>query len=307
MRSKGIRDIRDKDYECIWMQARVVSQRFCRIDYNCPECRFDRIMKYVSQENRRLRHAGKLPGGKRGRIVSWKESLRSLPKAKRPCIHHMKDRIEFRTCTNDYRCGNCDFDQYFHDQYSVHAVVNPVEVLDINGFSIPQGYYFHHGHTWAKIEEGSTVRVGIDDFALRLMGPLDMVDAPLMGKEVWQDNADISVVRGKHQAKLLSPVSGVVTAINSRLRDQGSLANRDPYTEGWVMRVQPVRLRRDLRNLMINRETGGYLEEQVERLYKVIEDVAGPLAADGGYLGNDIYGSMPQLGWERLIDTFLHT
>ena len=49
------------------------------------------------------------------------------------------------------------------------------------------------------------------------------------------------------------------------------------------------------------------MERQVERLHQVIEDVAGPLAADGGYLGNDIYGNMPQLGWGRLTRIFLNT
>ncbi|MFC1869038.1 glycine cleavage system protein H [Thermodesulfobacteriota bacterium] len=307
---KSICDIKeslDKSLKCIWMQAGVVSRKYCKIDYNCPECRFDMVMRFVAHENILLKQAGKVPGGKRGKVVLWKERLRSLPVAKRPCIHHMKSRIEFRACTNEYRCGNCDFDQYFHDQYSVHAVVNPVDVLETRGFKIPQGYYFHHGHTWLKIEENSSVRVGVDDFALRLMGPLDRIEAPLMGKEVKQGRKDISAIRGRRKAKLLSPISGVVTAINTRLREEGSLANQHPYTDGWVMRIQPDRLRQDLKNLMINRETGDFIEGQVEQLYGVIEEVAGPMSTDGGDLGHDIFGGMPQLGWERLTNIFLQT
>jgi len=308
MNSKGMKRLSiDKNTDCIWMQAGVVSRKFCTIDYNCPECRFDRIMSYVAHENNILRQAGKAPEGKRGRMVHWKDKLGTLPVAKRPCIHHMKKRIDFRACTNEYRCGSCDFDQYFHDQYSVHAVVNPVDVLDTKGFKIPQGYYFHSGHTWVKIEEASSVRIGVDDFALRLMGPLDRIEAPLMGKEVKQGRADIIVFRGKHQAKLLSPISGVVTDINATLRERGSLANDDPYAEGWVMKVQPQSLRRDLKGLMINKETRNFLGGEVEQLYNVIEEVAGPLAADGGDLGDDIFGSMPQLGWDRLTRLFLHT
>jgi glycine cleavage system H lipoate-binding protein len=59
-------------------------------------------------------------------------------------------------------------------------------VLDIKGFRIPQGYYLHSGHTWIKVEESSTVRVGIDEFAQRLLGPFDRIEAPLLGKEVKQ-------------------------------------------------------------------------------------------------------------------------
>lgn len=297
----------NKSLECIWMQAGIVNRKYCRIDYNCPECRFDMVMRFAAHENRQLKQAGKVPAGKRGKIVLWKEKLRSLPAAKRPCIHHMKRRIEFRGCTNEYRCGNCDFDQYFHDQYSVHAVVSPVDVLETRGFRIPQGYYFHRGHTWLKIEENSSVRVGVDDFALRLMGPLDRIETPLMGKRVRQENKDITAVRGRHEAKMLSPVSGVVTAINIKLREDGRIANNNPYTDGWVMKVQPDSLRQDLKKLMINRETDDFMEGQVEELYRAIEELAGPMATDGGDLGHDIFGGMPQLGWERLTNMFLHT
>ena len=57
---------------------------------------------------------------------------------------------------------------------------------------------------------------------------------------------------------------------------------------------------------MINSETEGFLKQEVGRLYQVIEDTAS-LAADGGCLGDDIYGKMPEIGWGRLTKLFLHT
>ena len=197
--------------------------------------------------------------------------------------------------------------QYFDDQYSVYAVVSPVDVSSIKGFKVPQGYYFHRGHTWVKIEEALSIRIGIDDFALRMLGPLDRVIAPLLGKSVKQGRGDVEVFRGPHHAKVLSPVSGTITAVNSKLSHHGDLANRDPYSEGWVMIVHPENLRKDLKNLIIQAESRDFMDDQVELLYKEIEEVAGPLATDGGFLGNDIYGNMPQLGWDRLRINFLHT
>jgi glycine cleavage system H lipoate-binding protein len=219
----------------------------------------------------------------------------------------MKRRIDFRSCHQDYQCGNCEFDQYFNDQYSVHAVVRPIDVIDIKGFKIPHGYYLHRGHAWVKIEENDTVRVGLDDFALRLLGPLDRIEAPLMGKEVRRNRADISLSRGTNAAEILSPVSGVVTASNSELRDRGNLANQDPYTDGWVMCLHSTNLRQDLRELMIGEQASDYLDGEIERLFQVIEEEAGPLAADGGYLGDDIYGNLAPNVWKRLTRQFLHT
>jgi len=149
--------------------------------------------------------------------------------------------------------------------------------------------------------------VGLDDFALRLLGPLDRIDAPLIGKEVEQGRADILMNRGSNAAKVLSPVSGVVTAINPRLREEGNLANRDPYSEGWIARVHAGNLRQDLKNLMMGSETEDFIGEEVNHLYRLIEDEAGPLTADGGQLGDDIYGNLPQIEWRRLVKKFLHT
>jgi len=292
---------------CIWMQAGVVRRKLCEIDYHCETCRFDRSMRCAARENSRLRQQDQTPAGRRGRIVFWKDRLRELPSWKQPCLHHMKGRIDFRTCTHDYQCGNCEFDQYFSDQYTVHAVVRPVDVLDIKGFKIPHGYYLHRGHTWVKIEEGSTVRIGLDDFALRLLGPLDRIEAPLMGKELEQDRNDILLNRGSNTALVQSPISGVVTDINPELREKGNLANQDPYSQGWVMRLYSKNLRRDLKNLMIGEQAGQFLDGEIDCLYRVIEEEAGPLAADGGYLGDDIYGNLPQTSWQKLTRLFLHT
>ena len=292
---------------CIWMQTGVVRRKFCEIDYHCEACRFDRALRRTARENNRLRQKGEIPKGKSGRIVYWKDRLRELPAWKQPCLHHMKGRIDFRACTHDYQCGNCEFDQYFSDQYTVHAVVRPVDVLDVKGFKFPHGYYLHRGHTWVKIEEGSTVRIGLDDFALRLLGPLDRVEAPLMGKQVEQDRDDILLSRSSNTARVQSPISGVVTDINPELREKGNLANQDPYTRGWVMRLHSDNLRRDLKNLMIGEQAGEYLDDEIDRLYRVIEEEAGPLAADGGYLGDDIFGNLPKTSWQKLTRLFLNT
>ena len=292
---------------CIWMQAGVVKHKLCTMGYECTECHFDRALRRIASDNQRRRLQEEPPRGRRGAIVSWQEKLKLLPPWKRPCLHHLKNRIAFRACTDDYLCGKCDFDQYFNDQFTVFAVVRPVDVLDVKGVKLPQGYYLHRGHCWAKIEEDATVRIGLDDFALRVLGPLDRIEAPLIGKEFTQDTAAIALSRGAYSARALAPVGGVVTDVNPRLRERGSLANADPYTEGWVLRVHAGNLRQDLRRLMIGEQACGFLDQEIERLYQVIEEKAGPLATDGGHLGSDIFGHLPQLGWGALTAAFLHT
>jgi glycine cleavage system H lipoate-binding protein len=138
-----------------------------------------------------------------------------------------------------------------------------------------------------------------------MLGPLDEIHAPLVGKKVSREKKDILLKRNDHKAGVLSPVTGVVTALNTDLLSEGKKANSNPYTEGWIIKVYPDNLRDDLKKLMIGGEAEDYLEGQIDLLYKVIEEEAGPLAADGGQLGYDIFGSLPDTSWDRLAREFL--
>lgn len=292
---------------CLWMQAGVVRHKYCKISYDCTSCNFDKAMVRAAEENMAMIRNGQTPAAGRRNIVFWIDKLKELPLYKRPCIHHMKGRIDFKNCGHEYRCSNCEFDQYFYDQYTVHALMKPVEVLNVHGFKIPQGYYLHKGHAWVKIEEGPAVRIGLDDFALKLLGPLEIIEAPLVGKRMERNISQIVLKRGEKSAGVLSPVSGVVTDVNPRLREDGSLASKNPYTDGWVVRVHSESLRNELKDLYIGAESKEFMEDEVGSLYDVIEESGGLLSTDGGYLGDDIYGKLPGLDWRNLVKIFLKT
>jgi glycine cleavage system H lipoate-binding protein len=285
----------------------VVQKKRCNIDYACSSCAYDQVLRGVALENSRLRENGQQPKGKRGQILFWKEKMAERPFWWRPCIHSMKGRISFRGCNVDYNCNACEFDQYFADQFTVHTTVEPVDVLTVDGFRVPQGYYFHEGHSWMKVEEGGAVRVGLDDFAVRLFGTLDGIKAPLMGKRVARGRGDTTIHRDGQTAQVLSPVTGIVTAINPKVREQGNLVAGDPYGKGWIMQLHCDHLREDLKDLMMGVDAGAFLKSEADRLFEVINEEAGPLAADGGSLGQDIYGNMKELGWRRLVNLFLRT
>ena len=113
--------------------------------------------------------------------------------------------------------------------------------------------------------------------------------------------------RGDFTARVLAPVEGVVTEINPKLRDQGDRAAADPYGEGWVLRAYAPRLREDLRVLMIGDEAGAFMDREIAQLHQMIEEKTGPLATDGGQLASDVFGHLPQLGWQTLVGAFLRT
>ena len=289
---------------CLWAQAGVINKQDCDENYICESCKIDKDLNRQANENLRLRKMGKNPTGTCANVVHWREKMKEKPVGQQLCLHSMKGQIGSKNCINDYSCVNCDFDQFFHDQYAVHAVVRPIDVLDISGFKIPQGYYYHRGHTWAKIEEGSEVRIGIDDFTYHVLGPPDSIKTPLLGKELVQGESQITLKRGGNFVSFPSPVSGIITAVNHKLTEDGGLAHGSPYSDGWLVRVHATNLRKDLKNLSMGAETEETLSSDIERLYELIEATGQPLAADGGQLVDDLFGAMPELSWDQLVEQF---
>jgi glycine cleavage system H lipoate-binding protein len=287
------------------MQAGVVRHRSCRLDYACAACRFDWALDRQARRNLRERSSGRSPAGRRGAIVSWKERLRRLPPPRRPCLHHLKQRIGFKPCLQDYACATCEFDQFFCDHERVFARVRPVELFDIQGVRFPQGYYLHPGHGWASLAAGGAVRIGLDDFAHKVFGPPERIEAARIGQRVRPGGAAFTLCRGGRRAPVRAPVGGVVTAANAALAEGAQAASRDPYGAGWVLQVAADDLRRDLTGLKIGAAAARFLAAEVGRLERLIEARCGPLSADGGFLGPDLFGHLPQLGWARLARHFL--
>jgi len=91
------------------------------------------------------------------------------------------------------------------------------------------------------------------------------------------------------------------------VRETPGVANREPYGDGWLFLVRTPDVKTSIKPLMSDQQSIGWIRSEVDQLEHMIEEVAGPLAADGGYLAEDIFGNLPGLGWGRLTQTFLKT
>ena len=277
---------------CLWMQAGVVKFKSCDNYYDCTGCKYDHAMDQKVAK---------------GKQISWQDAMKRRPDLDRVCRHSLTGRIENRMCAYDYECGKCDFDQYFEDVWTTKAKSSPAEMMRIKGFDVPMGYYFHNGHAWARIESGGYIRVGLDDFAVKVLGEADALDLPLIGKELDQNKAGWGLKRKDNLADVLSPVDGVIMEVNSTVRENPKLANNEPYGDGWLFMVRTPDVKGTMKKLMVDQDSLNWINAEVSHLETMIEEVAGPLAADGGYLADDIYGNLPDLGWKNLTRTFLRT
>ncbi len=273
---------------CIWMQAGVVSKKNCTNYYDCTTCKYDAAMSKQAAA---------------GKHISWQDALRNRDSKDRTCRHALTGRADFRTCPMNYNCYKCDFDQLVEDTLSPGSGHAGLEMKDVKGFKIPNGYFFHSGHTWSCIDSGGFIRVGMDDFAFKVLGGPDGFDLPLTGQELNQDKAGWGIKRDQNLADILSPVNGVITKVNQNVKNP----EEAPYQDGWLFTVHNSDLKSAVKKLMADNDSEEWLDGEVTTLEGMIENVAGPLSADGGVLTRDVYGNLPSLGWNNLTNTFLRT
>lgn len=290
--------------QCLWMQAGVVPKKYCYTDYDCTVCRFGRILNRVCRQNRELLEQGITPPGKKGGLVFWKDRLKTQPLSRRPCIHHMKGKISFRTCARAYHCMDCEFDQYFEDHFKVHAVIQPMAYQAVDGVMLPAGYYLSAGHTWARIENQDSVRMGIDDFAARLLGKIDAASIPLMGQTVRQGRSGFSLFKKTLPIRFSSAVTGVITEFNPAITKDPGRITAAPYTDGWVCMVHCPDLKKDLKQLLFMEEGISFMAAQVKKLHDMLEEFTRMKAADGGHLVFGILDHVPATLRDRLIQSF---
>lgn len=287
--------------ECLWSKAGAVPPRLCHNAFDCLSCSFDKAMQ-------RKQKYGWLATGLDHPLeeMGLRERWLRTPPGERYCRHMLSGRVPFKLCINHYNCNKCAYDQMFDDEV-LSGPEGKVKLVTVAGFDLPANYYFHPGHAWARVEYGGKLRVGLDDFAARLFGPADEFRLPDLGMAVRGGGLELGFSRRGNQARAASPVEGVVVARNPEVLEKPFLAHDSPYGGGWLLLLEPTRLQRDLRGLLMGEESLDWMEHEAQRLADLITaDTGQRLAAMGGKVVPDVYGTVPSLEWNHLVKEFLN-
>jgi glycine cleavage system H lipoate-binding protein len=175
----------------------------------------------------------------------------------------------------------------------------------IDWFYLDDRYFYHQGHTWVKPEEGNLVKVGIDDFARKLVGDSVEWNLPEEGKQVHQGAKAWSVKVDGKSLSFLAPVSGHVVAINKKISRSEASLDQNPDEKDWLIQVRVPRLQAHLKNLLTGKLAHSWMQDTVEKLNHLMTADAVPVMQDGGLIKDGFLREVISQNWHEVAEEFL--
>lgn len=113
-------------------------------------------------------------------------------------------------------------------------------MAEVNGCNIPEDrYYWPEKHVWVSPEEGGSVKVGVTDVAQSLAKTIISALPKTAGRSTKRGRSLGTIESGKWVGPVTSPLTGEILETNPLLGADPSVINRDPYGDGWFVRLQP--------------------------------------------------------------------
>jgi len=177
----------------------------------------------------------------------------------------------------------------------------------VDWFHLVNDYYYHQGHTWIFPDKNNNVKVGIDDFAQKLIGEPTDLSLPKSGTALKQGERALKMQVDGKWIDFLSPLDGEVVEINEKVIQSPDILNRDPYHAGWLIKVRPERLPVTLNNLLHGKVARAWIEETVNKLSHIITGNSGVVLQDGGKITNGFIKELDGKEWDKIAAEFFLT
>jgi glycine cleavage system H protein len=134
--------------------------------------------------------------------------------------------------------------------------------MKVSKMDVRDGLWYTQEHEWARVEDNIAV-VGITDYAQKELRNVVFVELPKVGDKLTFQK-DLGYVEStKAVNAVLSPVSGEVIEVNSKLEESPELINSYPYGEGWMVKVKMSN--KDELNQLLNAREYSELMDHLEK------------------------------------------
>jgi glycine cleavage system H protein len=110
--------------------------------------------------------------------------------------------------------------------------------LKMEYMSIPGNLKYTSEHEWIRLE-GDVAFVGITSFAQGELGDIVFVEIETEGETLSKGETFGTIEAVKTVSDLFMPVGGQVIEVNQALESSPELVNKDPYGQGWLVKIAP--------------------------------------------------------------------
>ena len=119
--------------------------------------------------------------------------------------------------------------------------------MKIDHCIFPEGiFYDTENFVWANLNNDKTVTIGITAILASIAGRLSTIKLKEIGTELEKGKSVGTIESIKYFGVVRTPVRGSIAEINKDIINQPKLVNDFPYTEGWIMKINPSNLSKDL-------------------------------------------------------------
>ena len=140
-------------------------------------------------------------------------------------------------------------------------------------FAIPGGVFISEDHCWASMDQSGVVKIGIDDFAKKLIGKINNIEFPNLGMNIKKGQPLFSVSQGNRSITFGSPVSGQVSRINTILSRDLEALDITPYDNNWVCVIDADNLDNEIKQLKIGKSAVSFYQDDIDHLKDFINNV----------------------------------
>ena len=181
----------------------------------------------------------------------------------------------------------------------------------ISEVAVPADVFLDEGHTWVRVRPTGGTEIGVDSFAESLLGRIDGVVMPEVGKEVHRGDVLFALKQNNRRAAFASPVDGVVTHVDRELPWHPEMIHNNPFTEGWVCSIAPKNLARNLKMMRIAEEAKTWLKDEARKFQEFfaarpIENMQlGQVLQDGGQITGGVLEFTDDETWRQFNEHFL--
>jgi len=175
-------------------------------------------------------------------------------------------------------------------------------------FSIPGGVFISKNHTWVSMNQAGIAKIGIDDFAKKLIGRVYSVELPNLGMNVKAGQPLFTIKQGNRSITFNSPVSGKVSQINTILKDNIDSLDVTPYERNWVCALDAENLDNEIKEMHIGKSAVSFFQEDIEKFKSVFAEIMKSEKKGDEYLEEGLFiGQLEKLNdvnWNKIIAEF---